>query len=118
MPCCPYWRRWTFDHAPPDAYAFLMDLPFLLGTTDATIPAPIPYLSADSRRLAARSRRLGAWGSSLKIGVVWAASSTGYAPRSCRAAEFAEFASLTALNLVVSVNTSVAHRAGALGRPV
>lgn len=146
----------TFDvHAP------LMSLPRLLKTRLDTIPAPIPYLSADDTivekwrdRLARRGRR--------KIGLVWAGNpqhendrnrsmpasaliplvqrdgdsffSLQVGPQAAELAalpagavvdlapdldDFADTAALIAnLDLVIAVDTAVAHLAGAMGRPV
>jgi Flp pilus assembly protein TadD len=58
-----------------DVEAPLLSLPGLLGTTAATVPAPIPYLSADPER---RAR----WGAELralpgfKVGIAWQGSRT------------------------------------------
>src|SRR5262249_45946056 len=53
-----------------DCHAPLFDLPFLLGTTLATVPADVPYLSADSTRVERwRQRLAGAVG--YRVGIVW-----------------------------------------------
>lgn len=74
------------EPVPPfDVHAPLLSLPYLLGTTPATIPASIPYLFADATRLplpalpAVPVPRL-------KVGIVWAGSPTHRSDRyrSCR----------------------------------
>jgi len=152
----------TGGEPPPfDTFAYLMSLPYLLGTTLENLPAAVPYLRADASLCELwRGRMRG--GGGLKVGIVWAGS-TGYqndryrslplaalAPL-CRipgielfslqlgaaAAElggapgagirdlgrevrdFADTAAIIAnLDLVVSVDTAVAHLAGALGARV
>jgi tetratricopeptide (TPR) repeat protein len=144
----------------------LMDLPRVFGTTLDSIPAAIPYLYADTAKLARWRRALGdsLGGASLKVGVVWSGAFTHKADRhrSLSAAtvlprlvlpgvrlyslqkeprapdgpvlaglgadiidlapelrDFADTAAaIVALDLVIAVDTSVAHLAGALGRPV
>jgi len=150
---------------PPrcDLQCPLLSLPGIFGTRVETIPAAIPYLTANadlSRRWAAR---VAANGAELKVGVVWAGGprhtndrnrsmpSSHLAPlakvsgiklfslqkgevasETSRAAEqmklidhtadlhdFADTAALvTNLDLVIAVDTAVAHLAGALGKPV
>ncbi|HEY2158611.1 MAG TPA: DUF6165 family protein, partial [Isosphaeraceae bacterium] len=60
------------DDADPgfDVHAPLMSLPGLLGTTVATIPAPIPYLSADPVRVGRWRERLRAY-PGFRVGVAW-----------------------------------------------
>lgn len=149
------------DPAPPfDAWAPLLSLPGLLGTTLQTIPSPGAYLSADPD-LAERWRRRLHGVDGFRLGIVWRGSPEHGADRSrsidpvrfsrllkspgaravclqtdARADELArlgapvievgadlsdmaETAALIAnLDLVVSVDTAVAHLAGALGAPV
>ncbi|MDU1671239.1 MAG: glycosyltransferase family 9 protein, partial [Bradyrhizobium sp.] len=141
----------------------LMDLPRIFGTTLETIPADVPYLTADPIKMAAWRNVLGR-APQLKVGVVWAGNPRhkGDRQRSLAARDvlprllmpgvqlyslqkeprpddaptmldlgsdiidlapllkdFAETAAaVSALDLVISVDTSVAHLAGALGRPV
>jgi hypothetical protein len=150
--------------APPpfDTFAYLLSLPFLLGTTLADLPADVPYLEADAALSAQWESRMHA-GGALRVGVVWAGS-TGYKndryrslPLSTMAPlarlpgialyslqlggaarelagevfgtaicdltagirDFADTAAIIAnLDLVISVDTAVAHLAGALGKPV
>ena len=60
------------DTAPPafDVHAPLLGLPRLFHTTAATIPAPIPYLSADPQ-LVDRWREQLAGVPGFKVGIVW-----------------------------------------------
>ena len=145
-------------HEPPfDVEVELMEVPYALRITLATIPTRVPYLAVAPGRVAARRRKLG--GSGLKIGIVWAAG--GWRPErsvplpllfrlagqpgidlvnlqrgaplaeldasdrspllewGSRTDDLAETAvTLAALDLVISVDTMIAHLAGALGVPV
>nr|WP_240980286.1 tetratricopeptide repeat protein [Ramlibacter agri] len=138
----------------------LMSLPAVLRTTQATVPAVIPYLHADRARVGAWRERLA--GPGLKVGIAWAGKPThrldhlrsmplemfrGIAAPGCRfftlqpdlreedraalarwpqaqdlGRELRDFgdtaAMMEALDLVIAPDTSVAHLAGALGRPV
>jgi hypothetical protein len=139
-----------------DYQTTLMSLPHLCGTTAATIPAVVPYLTADPLLIKE-------WGAKLaglpgrKIGIVWAGrpeytmdklrtipvkallpltrvegislislqQGTPAADKTLRAfdpgelSDFAETAALMAnLELVITVDTAVAHLAGALGKKV
>jgi tetratricopeptide (TPR) repeat protein len=49
----------------------LLSLPYQMGTTLATLPATVPYLTADPRRVADWGRRL-AGETRLRVGLVWA----------------------------------------------
>jgi tetratricopeptide (TPR) repeat protein len=152
------------DDAPPapvfDAWAPMLSLPGLVGTTPATIPAGGAYLRADPALAEAwRGRLAGLDG--VRVGVVWRGTPDHLNDRnrSCPPARFAalcsapgvsvvslqqdarpdELAALGApaldagpllgdfadtaalvanLDLVVSVDTAVAHLAGALGARV
>jgi tetratricopeptide (TPR) repeat protein len=145
----------------------LLSLPRAFATTVATIPADVPYLTADRAKVAGW-RQLLAPVAGARIGLVWAGSSRPNQPnayridrrRSLTLAHFAKLADLpasfvslqkgppasqtrmppaalhvhdftdeledfadtaaliAALDLVISVDTSVAHLAGALGKPV
>lgn len=139
-----------------DYWVFLMSLPYLAGTTLATIPATVPYLFPDARRQAVFRPELE--GEGLRVGVVWRGN-PGHlndserslpglevlAPLwavagvrffcvqkrdvgapvlagqeltdfSRRIGDFADTAAIVSqLDLLVSVDTSVAHLAGALG---
>jgi hypothetical protein len=160
--------------APPDPAEYdyhcpLLCLPRLLGTELDTIPAAIPYLSAEPAAVKAWAKRLEELGGGRRIGLVWAGApraddrrafavdrrrslalaalaplgglaeirfvSLQKGPPAEQAktppaglalfdptadlGDFADTAALIAnLDLVISVDTSVAHLAGALGRPV
>jgi tetratricopeptide (TPR) repeat protein len=151
-----------------DLHCPLMSLPRAFATTPETVPASVPYLTADPPHQAA-------WRDALaplpgrRVGLVWAGSARAWLPhaaaldrrRSMRLADmaplaavrgcsfvslqlgppaaqlndpptglpvhkvaevlgdFADTAALVAnLDLVIAVDTAVAHLAGALGRPV
>ena len=150
------------EEPPPfDTFAYLMSLPFLLGTTLANIPATGPYLRADDALREEWGGKMRG-GGRLKVGVVWAGSAgyqndryrslalgllaplagipglrlyslqlgeaardlrelpdTGIVDLGCLVRNFADTAAIIAnLDLVVSVDTAVAHLAGALGKRV
>lgn len=144
-----------------DFWLLLMDLPQRLGTTAATIPAPLPYLSALPERVDQWRPRLPA---GRKVGLVWkgaaghrndrqrslpalaalaplwrvpgitfvslqkgedeavAAAPPADQPLVALGAELRDFADsaavLAQLDLLICVDTAIAHVAGALGRPV
>jgi tetratricopeptide (TPR) repeat protein len=145
-----------------DAHCTLLSLPRLFGTRLESIPAPIPYIKADSADIAAWSDRLGS-DPRRKVGLAWAGSpqhtndrqrsispatlapllaikngafhSLQKGPDSANgrsvppqldivdhAADLTDFARTAALianlDLVISVDTAVAHLAGAMGKPV
>jgi len=148
-----------------DLQAHMLSLPHLFGTVLDTIPADIPYLSADENIAAAMQARLAKVPKTgLRVGLVWAGNSYRYVAdmiavdrrRSIAPSrlapllaipgvhfinlqkegppappefgltdfmpeihDFADTAALVSnLDLVISVDTSVAHLAGALGKPV
>lgn len=147
--------NFTFDfHCP------LLSLPLAFGTTTITIPAKVPYLSANQENLKIWQDRLGTK-SKPRIGLVWSGSATHVndhnrsiplnmlAPllqhdfdyysiqKEIRPGDqevlahskiishvdnlknFADTAALISeMDLVISVDTSVTHLAGALGKPV
>jgi hypothetical protein len=147
---------------PFDLHCPLQSIPFNLDLTMETIPAHVPYLSVDARRVAAMADRItAAAGGALKVGLAWTGSGTIDDLRSRTLATFAplaqvtgvrffslqvgptaaeaterpgglslvdlssdlrDFADLAAvitnLDLVISIDTSVAHLAGALAKPV
>jgi tetratricopeptide (TPR) repeat protein len=64
--------RCVAETEPPPAFDFhcrLLSLPLALQTTLQTIPAAVPYLSAEPQRVALWQQRLG--GEGLRIGVNW-----------------------------------------------
>jgi tetratricopeptide (TPR) repeat protein len=119
---CDYWTRY-------------FSLPARLGVTLETLPAE-PYLSAPPDRLA----HWRGFGDGARIGLAWKASPTGFnaankglpddlarrlldagavslQPEDTGAADFADTAAIIAgLDLVISIDTSVAHLAGAMGK--
>jgi tetratricopeptide (TPR) repeat protein len=144
-----------------DLYCPLLTLPLAFGTELATIPADIPYIRADERRVAKWSGRLSANGR-LRIGICWAGTKAHFNDRNRSMSlerfaclfsvpnldyvclqkdvsdtdlamlrehgvtalghEFQDFSDTAAvvsmLDLIVSVDTSVAHLAGAMGKAV
>ncbi len=152
------------DEAPPefDYHCPLLSLPLAFGTTLDTIPAAIPYLSADPAKSARWQARLGSAGGLRRVGLAWSGNvqHKGDRRRSIPLAElrvlahpavhfvglqhevrdadrpamacfpslencgealadFDDTAALIAcLDLVITVDTAVAHLAGALGKPV
>lgn len=139
-----------------DAHIPLASLMLALGTRLETIPAPIPYLSAEPERVARWREKLGP-SPRRRIGIAWSgvarvamqawrslddialtqllradvdfvslqmeengvASARNVRQHGKAIADFAELAALIdTLDLVVSIDTGVAHLAGALGKPV
>lgn len=145
-----------------DAHAPMASLPVLFKTTIESIPANVPYVSADPARVRNWRDRLRE-SPGLKVGIAWAGSPLHQndRARSCKLADFAPLAAvegvaffslqkgltaaeaknppagmnvqclgdelrdftdtaalLECLDLLISVDTSVVHLAGALGRPV
>jgi tetratricopeptide (TPR) repeat protein len=159
----PYDGDWPVT----DYHASLMAVVRLLGTTLATIPTTIPYVSAQGDLVAAWRQRLAGRGG-LKVGLVWAGhqytNEFGYRQTDHRRAALADLvpllrvpgvtfvslqqgdarreigglpedcalfdaaddlhdfgdsaALIETLDLVISIDTSTAHLAGALGKPV
>jgi Tfp pilus assembly protein PilF len=58
------------DPEPFDLHASLLSLPFLFGTTAPTIPASIPYLGVDEKRIHFWRERLGGL-PGVKVGICW-----------------------------------------------
>lgn len=145
-----------------DVHVPLLSLPLIFGTTLATVPAAIPYMSAPAEEVEKWRRRM-ADGGRLRVGVVWAGRPThrNDARRSMRLSQFAPLAEAESisfyslqkgeaaresadppsgmqwtdwtaelddfahtaglvanLDLVICVDTAVAHLAGAMGKPV
>jgi tetratricopeptide (TPR) repeat protein len=146
-----------------DMHIALLDLPRAMGTTLETIPAFVPYMSANAEKVKAWSELLAADPPGKRVGVVWsgnpahgndryrsmslreleplaevegvtlyslqkgaAAAQLGDSTlhirpvdHTARLTDFTETAALLEnLDLLITVDTSVAHLAGALGRPV
>ena len=148
--------------APPfDVHCPLGSLPLAFKTESATVPANIPYLSADNARLAKWSARIGAL-ERPRIALAWAGNPSHLNDRN-RSVPFAKLAPLLSIparfvsiqrdvrgedaialagdsrvtnlgaeldnfadtaaliaqcDLVIAVDTAVAHLAGAMGRPL
>ncbi|WP_169717626.1 hypothetical protein SPSIL_012010 [Sporomusa silvacetica DSM 10669] len=146
--------RTQFDLTVP-----LLSLPHIFGTTMPTIPAGIPYLTADRRSIDRWRSKMNCADTDLRVGLVWAGNPanirtcglnamsplagipgmTFYSLQKGEAAseantpppgmrlidltdDLADFTDTAAqimnLDLVVVVDTAVAHLAGALGKPV
>jgi len=150
--------RTQFDLTVP-----LLSLPHIFGTTLHTIPASIPYLTADQHSIAAWRSKMNCSSTNLRVGLVWAGNpenipgqirtcglkamsplaaipgttfyslQTGAAAKEANTpppgmrlidltddiADFADTAALIMnLDLIISIDTAVAHLAGALGKPV
>jgi hypothetical protein len=138
----------------------LMSAPLVFGTTVESIPAPIPYLSAEPEAVERWKARLRSY-EGLKVGIAWAGSplhgndenrsmdfsrlspllatpgvswfslqkkradrpdSVAPAPLIDFTPELDDFADTAALvanlDLVITVDTAVAHLAGGMGKPV
>jgi tetratricopeptide (TPR) repeat protein len=146
---------------PHDFHCPLGSLPLAFKTTLATVPADIPYLTADADRVARWRPRLEAFGGP-RVALVWAGNRAHPNDRNrslpldklaaiwagtrarivslqrdlrpgdaeilggalvldlgCDLADFDDTAAVLAgCDLVITVDTSVAHLAGALGRPL
>ena len=122
---------------PHDYWSRCFSLPEHLGITLQTLPGE-PYLSVPADR---RDRWADCPGSTGGVGLVWQASPTGFnaankglpraaaqrlldrgaislQPEDTGAADFADTAAIIArLDLVISIDTAVAHLAGAMGKP-
>lgn len=144
-----------------DAHVALMSLPAIFGTTQETVPGPVPFIVPDAQETERWRRQLANDQARLKVGLVWGANPKPLPTRTSTLAEFAplaqvndvsfyslqkgeharqaanppkgmtmvdltfglnDFADTAAfianLDLVITVDTSVLHVAGALGKPV
>ena len=145
----------AFDYHIP-----LMSLPLALGLTVDTIPAPVPYLTAEPARVARWRARIGEKG--FKIGISWQGGRVGVTARAMPLTCFAGLAQrpgvrlislqkgygseqlaglpqvetlgedfdagadafldsaavMESLDLMIVLDSALAHLAGALGRPV
>ena len=141
-----------------DCHAALLSMPGIVGTTIETVPADVPYLSAEPDLASAWTERLKD-APGLKVGIVWSgtAEKRGNPSRACPLSAFEPLfrqpdislfslqkdppdedlplpggltdlagdlndftdtaAAILALDLIVSIDTAVAHLAGALARP-
>ena len=119
-----------------DYWSRYFSLPAPLGVTLENLPAE-PYLAAPADRRA----RWAGYGAGARVGLVWQASPTGFnaankglpreaaqrfldagavslQPEDTGAADFADTAAIIeGLDLVISIDTAVAHLAGAMGKP-
>jgi tetratricopeptide (TPR) repeat protein len=119
-----------------DYWSRYLSLPGRLGITLETLPAE-PYLAAPADRRA----RWAGFGGGAQVGLAWQASPTGFNgankglpdaqarrlldlgaislhPEDTGAEDFADTAAIIeGLDLVISIDTSVAHLAGAMGKP-
>ncbi len=144
-----------------DLHCPLLSLPRAFGTQLETVPAEIPYLHAESKKLAEWSARLGEK-RTCRVGIAWSGNPNHKRDQirsidlsallpllvseatfisvqkdvrpadtavlrahpnlhqfGDRLADFSDTAALlSSLDLVISVDTSIAHLAGSLGRPV
>jgi tetratricopeptide (TPR) repeat protein len=90
-----------------DVHAPLMSLPRLVGTTLATVPAEIPYLTADPRLVETWRRRLESI-DGFKIGICWQGNPHHKWDRH-RSIPLAQFASLAALPGVRLISIQKTH---------
>lgn len=118
------------DMPDPDLWVMAASLPARFGVTVETIPGA-PYLAAPPRRTGARvgvmsrgnPRHVYDAYRSLKpeheARLLARAGAISLAPEATGAADFYDTAQIVAgLDLVITVDTSVAHLAGAMGKPV
>ncbi len=114
---CPGVDRLVAEGAAPppfDVQVPLMSLPGLLGTTLATVPAAVPYLSADPARVERWGQQLRATGA-FTVGVVWQGNPYHQWDRH-RSAPLAAFAPLAAVEGVRLVSLQRVHGLEQLGR--
>ncbi|MHC4431240.1 MAG: tetratricopeptide repeat protein [Planctomycetota bacterium] len=101
-----------------DLHISLMDLPAVFGTTLDTIPAEVPYVTADSLKVKAWRDRLD--GASFNVGIVWAGSPKhgNDHNRSCRLELFAPLASIDGVKLYALQKGEAATEVGRLSQAV
>jgi tetratricopeptide (TPR) repeat protein len=80
------------DRGPFDYHAALMSLPAICGTTLYSIPADVPYLSAEPERIERWRRELNSL-AAFKVGIAWQGKPT-YSQDASRSIPLAEFAPL------------------------
>lgn len=91
-------RLFEGDEVPPvDFQCPLLSLPRLFGTRIGSIPADVPYLTADPALAAAWAQRLGPRRAPLRVGIVWAGNPT-YRKDRPRSPGLAAFAPLFAVD--------------------
>lgn len=83
-----------------DCHCPLMSLPLAFGTTLDTVPATVPYLTADPARIARWAERIGTHG--FRIGICWRGNpfSGADAGRSLYVSEFAPLAAIPGVRLI------------------
>lgn len=119
-------ERGAGDYVVPMA-----SLPFVLGTTRETIPVKAPYIAVETKRSAGTLKRVGVcWSGGPYPGhrampreLLWGLAGVDVVSlqwgQGLAAADFLDTAEVIAgLDLVISVDTAVAHLAGAMGKPV
>jgi tetratricopeptide (TPR) repeat protein len=100
-----------------DVHVPLMSVPGLLATVAETIPARVPYLSADTDSCKQGKKRLTQVGTTFKVGIVWSGSSTNPAGR-YRSLHIELLAPLAELRNVQFVNLQTGEAAHEFGRSV
>jgi len=101
---------------PIDCHAPLLNLPSIFGTKLDTVPAAVPYLSAEPDRIAAWRQRLGP-GKEMKIGIAWQGMPTNRVDRG-RSLPLAGYRPLAALAGVRLISLQQHHGLAQLaGRP-
>ncbi|MFZ1987123.1 MAG: tetratricopeptide repeat protein [Desulfatitalea sp.] len=102
--------------APPatkyDRYIPLLSLPLLMKTTLDKVPAPIPYLQAETERTVLWRDRVATEG--LRVGLVWSGSDTD-PQRTCRLADWRPWWANRQIQFYSLQKGAAADQAGALG---
>jgi tetratricopeptide (TPR) repeat protein len=98
-----------------DLHCPMLSLPFVFGTTLATVPSQVPYLAAEPARAEAWRARLAPLGG-LRVGLVWAGRPTHRADRR-RSLELASLAPLAALKGIDVVSLQTGPAAAQARRP-